>query len=107
MNRLSTCEAFGEAVPMCDLYLIRLPAEQDLLAIPEGRKIDETYLKVLEEASQGFDLLDGIVTCFQNKFGLSFEAEEFVSAESVAVFARLLPNRLQVLLSFLEILSLR
>ncbi len=92
---------------MCDLYLIRLPTEQNLLAIPEGRKIDKTYLKVLEKASQGFDLFDGIVTFFQNEFSLSFKAKEFLPAESVAVFARLLPNRLQVLLSFLQVLSLR
>jgi len=107
MNRLSACEAFGEAMPMCDLCLIRLPTEKDLPAIPEGRKIDETDVKVLEQASQGFDLLDRAVVFFQDEFGLSFEAEEFVPAESVAVAGRLLANRLQGLLSFLKFLSMR
>lgn len=105
MNRLSTGETFGEAMPMHDLCLIRFPTEKDFPAIPEGRKIDETYVKVLEQASQGFDLLDCVVVFFQDEFGLSFEAEEFVPAESVAVAGRLLANGLQGLLSFLKFLS--
>lgn len=100
-DRLSSCEAFGQAVPEPHLCLIRLPTQEDLLAVSHGGKIDQTQLGVLEEASESLNLLDRGAAFFQDELGLSFQALEFLSGQSMAVFASLLADRLQGLLSFL------
>jgi hypothetical protein len=104
LDWLSSCETFGQAVPVPHLSFIRLPTQEDLLAVSHGRKIDQTQVEVLEEASESLDLLDRGVAFFQSEFGLSFQALEFLSGQSMAVSASLLADDLQGLLSFLKFL---
>lgn len=100
-DRLSSCETFGHAVPVPHLCLIRLPTQEDFLAVSHGGKIDQTRLEILKNASESLDPLDRGGAFFQNGFGLSFQALEIFPGQSMAVFASLLADRLQGLLSFL------
>src|SRR6266511_3123818 len=43
---LPSCEPFFQAMPVCNLVLAEAPAEQDLLAVPEGGEVDEPLVEI-------------------------------------------------------------
>src|SRR5205085_11948699 len=51
-QRSTSCEAVLERVPEGDLVLAEPPAEQDLFITPEGGKVDEALVEILDEQSQ-------------------------------------------------------
>src|SRR6188768_809723 len=58
VERFPAREAFLEAVPVGDLALADLPAEQHLLAVAQGREVDEPAVEVLDQDAERLQLLD-------------------------------------------------
>src|SRR3954469_2523003 len=56
LNRATPRVAVFEPVPVGDLVLTELPAEQDLLTVAQGRKIDEAGIEVLDHHAHRLNL---------------------------------------------------
>src|SRR5262245_51607079 len=63
-ERLAAVEAALQRVPVRDLLLAVLPAEQADLTIDLGRKVDQAELEALELASAPFDLVNELLELF-------------------------------------------
>src|SRR5438105_2017276 len=55
---LSPGEALVDAVPVADLVLAELPAEEDLLAVAQCREVDEPTVDVLHYRAELLDAVD-------------------------------------------------
>ena len=99
-------EAFGQTVPVSDLLLADLPAEQDLLALVHRREVHQTPIEILHLATQLVNALHAVRNSRRFGLHLGLGLGERVRAYASAVAAHQLFQPLPALESSGETVSM-
>jgi hypothetical protein len=92
-HRFPPGEALIDAVPETDLVLADVPAEQDVLALPARREVEEALVEVLDEHARRLNPLDDACQCAGRLFQLRVGLCE-VRRSQIAAVSRDLPTEL-------------